>query len=75
MSFSTDLPEDEEQVASGKAYIDMLNEQSADAAEPQTVVSEAEAPAPQSSSRSSKSKGGSKKRGRPKKDDSGLKSL
>ena len=70
MSFSTDLEEDEEgaPASSGQAYIDMLNEQSAGAPEPQTVVEEAETPAP-------KKKAPAKKKGRSKKSDSGLKTL
>jgi hypothetical protein len=68
MSFATDLAEDEEEGApatSGQAYIDMLNEQSSGAPEPQTVVEE---PAP-------KAKSGAKKKGRSKKEDTGLKTL
>lgn len=74
MSFSTELGEEEgEQAGSGQAYIDMLNEQSSNAPEAQTVVEEEkEKPAPKSKS---KGRSSSKKRGRPKKDDDGLKSL
>ena len=80
MSFSSDIEEEagERTGASGQSYIDMLNEQSADATEPQTVVAEEEAPAPKRQGRpagSSTKKAGGKKRGRPKKDDSGLKTL
>ena len=72
MSFSTDLgEEDAEEVAgSGQAYIDMLNEQSSNAPEAQTVVEEKEKPAPKPRSKSS-----SKRKGRPKKEDDGLKTL
>ena len=79
MSFSTDLADDEAPVASGKAYIDLLNEQAAEAAEPQTVVEEAEATTPDSKKRGrptvAKAKSSSSKRGRPKKTDSSLKTL
>ena len=80
MSFSSDIEEEgvEKPAASGQSYIDMLNEQSADAAEPQTVVAEEEAPAPKRRGRpagSATGKTGGKKRGRPKKDDTGLKTL
>ena len=77
MSFSTDLVDEEEEGApasSGQAYIDMLNEQSANAPEPQTVVEEADSTAPAGGSKA-KSKSGAKKRGRSKKEDSGLKTL
>ena len=80
MNFATDLTDGEDApVAGGSAYIDMLNEQPADATEPQTVVAEAEAPAPESKKRGrpagSKAKSAGSKRGRPKKSDSGLKTL
>ena len=71
MSFSTDLPEEQEEKAgSGQAYIDMLNEQSSNAPEAQTIVDESERPAPKRQPKSS-----SKKRGRPKREDDGLKTL
>jgi len=72
MSFSTEIPgEEEEKAGSGKAYIDMLNEQqSSTAPEAQTVVEEETRPAPRARSQAS-----SKKRGRPKKEDDGLKTL
>jgi hypothetical protein len=69
MSFSTDLGEEEDEtVASGQAYIDMLNEQSSNAPEAQTVVEEKAKPAP-------KPKSSAKKKGRSKKQDDGLKTL
>ena len=70
MSFSSDLGEEGELASSGQAYIDMLNEQSVEAADPRTVVSDEPAP----SGASGGKKATSKKRGRPKTDD-GLKTL
>ena len=73
MSFSTDVAEDEK-VAAGQAYIDMLNEEASSGAEEGTVVEES------SDTESDVSGGGAKKpsgrRSRKKRDtDSGLKSL
>ncbi len=76
MSFSSDLGDEEAAPpSSGQAYIDMLNEQSANAPQPKTVVEDAESRAPAGGSTKARSQSGAKKRGRSKKEDSGLKTL
>ena len=80
MSFATnDISTEGETTGTGKAYIDLLNEQSSVATEPQTVVADAEAPATEPKKRGrpagAKPKSSGRKRGRPKKEDTGLKTL
>ena len=72
MGLEDNVGEEGEGAPSGQAYIDMLNEQPAGAGEAQTVVEEA--PAEDSGSTPAK-KAPTKKRGKPKKDDTGLKTL
>lgn len=72
MSFTSDVAEEDAAAPGGQAYIDMLNDKPAEAPEAQTVVSD-EPPAPAKQTGGKRSP--AKKRGRTKKDDSGLKTL